>query len=391
MARYKRRTDGRYQANVYIGRENGKKKYKTVYAKTEKELEKKIRDVKNQLDKGIDIISSSSAFSDCVEKWLKSLKAQVSESQYNLYDYRISVFTDELGDTPINKIKPDDLQTILNDIAVNNPTTHQPTSNRTVSRYISTVKRFYDYLVSNRYIEFNSALTLSVPNFAAPQEERRALTAEEQKRIKEFKHRAQLPAMIALLCGLRRGEITVLQWEDIDFTAKTITVVKAYDFKNKKTKGTKTENGNRVVPMPDELINFLKPIKKKRGNVVTNTEGKPMSEQAWKRLWKYYMNAMNREYSDLSDWKPTKHNKKPPMRIEPFTLHCLRHTYATILYDAGVDVLTAKKLMGHSKIETTLKIYTHLSEENEKLNINKLNEYLNGGLVKKDSQNSESA
>ena len=57
--------------------------------------------------------------------------------------------------------------------------------------------------------------------------------------------------------------------------------------------------------------------------------------------------------------------------------HCLRHTYCTILYEAGVDVLTAKELMGHADITTTMGIYTHLREEREKKSITKLDDYLN--------------
>ena len=58
------------------------------------------------------------------------------------------------------------------------------------------------------------------------------------------------------------------------------------------------------------------------------------------------------------------------------TAHCLRHTYATILYEASIDELTACKLMGHADIKTTMKIYTHLREEHEARNITKLDEYL---------------
>lgn len=119
MPKYKKRSDGRYQANIYIGTENNKKKYKTVYGKTEKELDKKIREVRNQLDKGIDIISSSTPFKDCVKKWLKHLKT--SESQHKLYEYRISVFTDAVGEQPINKIKPVDLQGIIDNVASKEP------------------------------------------------------------------------------------------------------------------------------------------------------------------------------------------------------------------------------------------------------------------------------
>lgn len=62
--------------------------------------------------------------------------------------------------------------------------------------------------------------------------------------------------------------------------------------------------------------------------------------------------------------------------IQEFTPHQLRHTYCSMLYDAGVDVLTAKELMGHEDVQTTLGIYTHLSKARKAKSIESLNEYL---------------
>ena len=70
------------------------------------------------------------------------------------------------------------------------------------------------------------------------------------------------------------------------------------------------------------------------------------------------------------------------MLIPAFTAHWLRHTYVTLLYMSGVDVLTAKEQAGHADIKTTMEIYTHLDSEFKKHNISKLDEYLedsNGG------------
>ena len=58
------------------------------------------------------------------------------------------------------------------------------------------------------------------------------------------------------------------------------------------------------------------------------------------------------------------------------TAHCLRHTYCTLLYESGIDVLTAKVYMGHSDIQTTLGIYTHLRKEKEQGTVEKLDAYL---------------
>ena len=99
-----------------------------------------------------------------------------------------------------------------------------------------------------------------------------------------------------------------------------------------------------------------------------------MREGAWERLWKSYMKTLNEKHGNFE--KVIYRGKEKPFIIEPFTLHYLRHTYASILYEAGVDVLTAKELMGHSDIKTTLGIYTHLSREHKEKDITKLNDFL---------------
>ena len=62
--------------------------------------------------------------------------------------------------------------------------------------------------------------------------------------------------------------------------------------------------------------------------------------------------------------------------IPRITPHWLRHTYITMLYQAGVDVLTAKEQAGHSDISTTLEIYTHLDKTYKRHQMDKLDEYI---------------
>ena len=72
------------------------------------------------------------------------------------------------------------------------------------------------------------------------------------------------------------------------------------------------------------------------------------------------------------------------MLIPEFTAHSLRHTYITMLYKAGVDVLTAKEQAGHADISTTLAIYTHLDSEFKKKTLTKLDDYLASGIENED-------
>ena len=64
--------------------------------------------------------------------------------------------------------------------------------------------------------------------------------------------------------------------------------------------------------------------------------------------------------------------------IDHFTPHQLRHTYATLLYNAGVDAKSAQEMLGHASVQTTLEIYTHLSKEKKTSAISSFNAYLNG-------------
>ena len=85
----RKRSDGRIAVQVYLGRVDGVRKYKTVYGKTQKEVDQKARELKNQINKGIDLTSKDTTSSVWVSQWLKVKKKQVSLSQYKLYENRI--------------------------------------------------------------------------------------------------------------------------------------------------------------------------------------------------------------------------------------------------------------------------------------------------------------
>lgn len=380
--KYTKRADGYYSTRVYLGTVDGKKKYKQIYGKTTKEVAQKETEVRRQLNVGLDLLSNDS-FGFWCERWLSFQKKELTEERYNNYRVKLELirryspqfdmFADKegsqtLGGYNIAKIRLFELQSALDNLATLNPYTGKETAKRTLSEYRRTIQAVFKYARNNRAIEFDSSEELTISK-TAPKTERRALDREEQQRVLTFEHEAQLPAMIMMYAGLRRGEVAALQWSDIDFKNKTITVTKAVNFKKNKIKKPKTDDGTRIVPMPDILCNFLKG-KKSTGYVVSRN-GKPLNENAWKNLLDKYMADMNASVAGVS-----KFSKNRVFVINLFTWHCLRHTYATILYDAEVDVLTAQKLLGHSDVKTTLEIYTHLSKEKEAHNIDKLNQFL---------------
>jgi len=240
------------------------------------------------------------------------------------------------------------------------------------------INAIFDFAIDNRIIDFNPATKLKIPQAATSTTQRRALTEFERQRVMEFEHRAKPSAMLMMLSGLRRGEATALQWNDIDFVNNKISVTKSYNFKTKDFKSPK--NGKaRVVSVPQILIDYLKTLPKVSPFVLTNARGQMMTEDSWKRLYQSYMLDMNIEYEFGGSINKHACNVNVPMVIDTFTPHELRHTFCTIMFEAGIDALTAKEQLGHSDIKTTLSIYTHLSAQHKATQVNKLDAFLEKG------------
>ena len=381
-SRNKRRADGRIAVQVYIGRdkETGKRKYKTVYGATQKEADEKAMQAKIKLQKGIDLSAERDTFGQWKARFLTVKESDgVSRSQmdsYKCYCKHLSM----LDDIPIYKISLWDIQNIIIELSKDKPDKKGLAKN-TLKYIKGTAKQILQLAVESRAIDFNPAQDVKIPA-NAPEKHREALTEEQQQWIVDTPHKMQRAAMIMMYSGLRRGELTPLTWSDIDLVKNTISVNKSVEMINGRPRlkeGAKTKAGVRVVNIPQKLSDFLIQEKEKENPlciyVVHSEKGTMLSNYAWRSMWKDYMEELNIKYGYNGE-NIKKSKFKLPMKIPPFTPHWLRHTFATLLYMAGVDVMTARDQLGHANIETTLSIYTHLSQKYKDKNIEKLNEYL---------------
>lgn len=386
------RKDGRKKAAIYLGIVDGKKKYKYIYASTQKELDDKVKDVYTQIGKGLDVTSQRDTFEIWAERWLKLKKSEVSEHRYYVYKCRISNL-EPIAKTEISKIRTMDIQEIILDC--------QQYSVSVLKEIKSTARQVMQLAVDNRVIDYNPADSVKIPKLKADSKiERRALTTEEQNWILNTPHRAQTAAMIMMLAGLRRGEVVPLLWTDIDLDNGTIAVTKSMSRKGNNwelKQGAKTKAGVRCVYIPDILISFLRSVKRNGFLVCPDSKGNIMSLSSWNKLWDSYISTLNFEYGNFEDIMVTDPKtgklvkfikpksryapKHTPMVIPPISPHWLRHTFITNMYIAGVDVLTAKEQAGHADINTTLAIYTHLDSLHKKKQINKLNDYFNKSAI----------
>ncbi|MFH1007853.1 MAG: site-specific integrase [Candidatus Latescibacterota bacterium] len=148
----------------------------------------------------------------------------------------------------------------------------------------------------------------------------------------------------ALNTGLRRAELFHLEWSDVDFTSESITV------RNKAEWHTKNYE-SRTIPMNSFLYGVLRKHPRRINStfVFSNPEGKP-----WDNVRQSLSNAAERA------------------GIGHLGLHALRHTFASQLVMAGVDLRTVQKWMGHKNIKTTMR-YAHLAPSHERAAIEMLN------------------
>ena len=244
-SRVKKRADSRYMMQIYIGTVDGKKRYKYVYGSTPKEVERKAEEVRLMLNKGLDILSQRDKFEQWADDFLKiKSAASITAGQKQNYTGCVNWWKDVFSGASISDIRADDIERALMILQADGK------SARTISFYRSTVSQILKRAVG-RILPSNPADGVSLGNLGKRPQARRALTQEEQHWIWETPHRAQPAAIIMMLSGLRRGELSALTWKDIDLKEKTISVSKTVEYPPKGKaflrRYTKTEAGIRVV------------------------------------------------------------------------------------------------------------------------------------------------
>lgn len=375
------RKDGRVQSRVYIG--DGK--YKYVYAANNKELQEKVNELKTRLGKGIDLAAEHDSFDSWGQRWLRRKTNRVSENWAKALDINYRKL-EPLLHMEVTELRRIDLEDVLTELA------GQGYSERVLKAVRDIASGIMEMCTENRVIEYNPFRAVELPKVRSkPENERRALTPEERRWIEETPHRAQTAAMIMMYAGLRRGELIPLLWSDIDLKKGTISVNKSVEMLDghpSVKSGGKTEHATRIVYIPRVLVDYLSGIKRDNLLVVHMQNGQMFTANAWRSLWSTYIKDLNLKYADFGRYivngkpmeRPTSKCRPGgvPILIPQFTAHWLRHTFITLMYLSGVDVLAAAEQAGHSDIKVTMGIYTHLDSEYKQRTMEKLDTYLDG-------------
>lgn len=355
----------KYRKSIVVGHKpDGTQIRKIIRSDSKKDFEAQCRYYETLHAKGVDLSTSGLTVEEWAWLWLKTYKqGHIGPSQYRNLEIIIRKhITPALGFMQLRDVKQMHVQRFINSLAGQ--------SKSQLIKVRGTLKQIYEQAYNNNRVESNPVRGIILP--AAKEGHRRALTASERQALEKIcqTHRGGLWVRLMLECGLRRGETVPLRWGDIDFSTGILTVNKAVEFvtlKNKATlKETKTEAGERKIPIPPALLADLKKARGKAGAnalLFTNRDGSMMSQQKIRLLWA----NVKREW-DIAIGAALYRNKITVHALDQaITPHYLRHTYATFLCRQGVKLKTAQYLLGHADIRTTANIYTHVEESDIRL------------------------
>jgi len=330
--------------DVLVRQLDGSYKRKPIYAKTGKELNAKIKKVQEEAEKGYQL-HLCPLFSSVADEWNEKHEKEIAYNTWNGYQRPLKDLKEEFEGLHITEITYQMLQSILDRMKA------QGYARQTINLRKVTASLIFNYAVLQGYIEQSPALFLKVPR-NAPHKPRSLPETEEIQKMLNAKGKFADLARFLYYTGCRRGEALALTSEDIKDGYIHINKTLYWEGEAPKIKSTpKTSSGVRKIPILTPIKAFLQ---NRQGIIFKNSKGGYFTRSEYLKGWRKFQ-ADN----DIH-----------------LTAHQLRHGFATICYDANLDEKDAAELLGHSSVELTKDIYTHITAERQKVNADKLNTFV---------------
>ncbi|BDU90508.1 tyrosine-type recombinase/integrase [Clostridium perfringens] len=382
MARttYKKKMKNGKEYYFFRLRHKNLKSPRDLYGNTVKELDKKIKDLTFELDHGVQ--NNKECFENFFESWLFEInfinkKPSTKERYEGLY--RNYIKGSSISSINIKDINQTDIQKYYNALV-----------KKGIS--VSTIKQLHKIIAPSLRYAYNNNLIIKdfTKAIILPTEKEEVklksmnkinpLTLEEQQIfIEAIKgHELEVLFLTALNTGMRQGELFALTWNDIDFDSNTISINKTAKFVAKvdregRGKGSvlvqtpKTISSIRTIPIPVFLKDKLKQYK------TIQSKNRLRLANIYQNNSLVFCNTYGK-YLDSSRVRKDFNKILINNQLQARKFHDLRHTFATRLFELGENPKKVQTILGHSRISTTLDIYTHVLESSKESISSKLDD-----------------
>lgn len=271
-----------------------------------------------------------------------------------------------IGKEKIDEITSDELQAFMN--------YHKYLSNSSINKLYQQLSTTFKLAINKGYIMKNPMVNVLKPKSNKEDKKVRALTVEEQQLFTDYLLNKDISSckyknvyLIQMFMGLRVSEALALTTHDIDLKNKRLyvkrTLTKDEIGNTIMGKTTKTYAGNRVLPIPEYLINSI-------------IEQMKIAEKQENNEEKLLFKPEYRKYTDRENVNTElKRLLKRHFGIKDITTHSLRHSYGTRCIESGMAPVVVQKLMGHKDISITLNTYTSVFDKFKEKEMDKVNKY----------------
>ena len=351
----RQRTDGRWEGRIVVGyNEKGNPRTKNVTAKTKYECEEKLKALKEELGKVAERIKPDMPFGDWLDFWYQNFsKPALRETTRAGYENCIyQHIIPSIGTIPLCKLSQNDLQQFYANLKKNGRLQYSETcgtgvSNRLVRACHARCRSALEKAVAENLITRNPSLGCKLPPKKG--REMQVLTPAEISRfLAHAKEEGYYELfLLELSTGMRRGEILGLKWSDLNLSGGSLRIAREVVPAGGKIviQPPKTKNSIRTVVLPPYMVAILADMKKSKTCEwifpSPVKEGEPRNPTAIHRRFKLILERSG---------------------CKNIRFHDLRHTFATMALENGMDVKTLSDMIGHISAETTLNIYAHITD-----------------------------
>lgn len=355
----RQREDGLYVAR-FINRFG---KRQVIYDRTYNGIQKKMREAQYADENAINVVNTNMTLDEWYEKWMNTCKKNCRGNSKRSYAVHYQRVQPDLGWRKLNNLNLMVMQDAINNLRTDN---ERKNSKKILVDMLE--KALYaDLIQKNVAKQINTVITKE------EKKPRRVLTVEETEIfLEEAKSSIYYNLFIvALETGMRIGELSGLQWDDIDFNKRVVHVKHSMTyFSNAERKyvfelhPTKTNKGLRVIPLTKKAVAALRRQYFLKQTIINSGKEPLKGYDNLVFVSKNNRPAIQSLVSVSIDCVVNRiHKNSPDLEFERFTPHCFRHTFATRYLEAEVPLKTVSALLGHAQLQLTTDLYMHVTND----------------------------